>query len=249
MQNIFKITKSTKILILIMSIIVLTGLGTAFIYYGNINKSEDPRIIEARYKYKKYNELIEQNDFDGVLLILDTIESIYSKYEDYKNSFEIGVVYNNRAAAYLANAIYQKDTINDSLLIIAKQYTLKSIEIYKNWISTFDKMSESQLKEYFKPYYTENEPVFNKKRLNQYLNKRVKNTIVAKKETKRRISVSYANLGIIYRHQENIDSALINYKLSLTYWDDNHTAKNNLRVLLGEPKQKRTIIEKLFPKK
>jgi len=89
-----------------MTIIVAIGLVIAFIYYSDINKAEDPRILDAKLKYKHYNSLVEANDFENVLLILDSIEAIYQQFDDYKNSYEIGVVHNNRSAAFLTKAIH-----------------------------------------------------------------------------------------------------------------------------------------------
>ena len=249
MGNIFQIYKGTKIVIITMTIIVFIGLVIAFLYYGNINQTEDPRVVDAKIKYKKYNDYIEQNNFDGVLSILDTIEKIYLPHQDYKNSFEVGVIYNNRAAAYLSIALYQIEDKKekDSFINIAKKNTKISINIYKNWLEEFEELEEEQIENIFKQYYTTNNPIFKEEKIHKYLNKRVHDIILAQKETPRRISVSYTNLGIIHRHQLQPDSALIAYKNALDYWSNNLAAENNLNVMIGKPIRKRTFLEKLFP--
>ena len=40
--------KRTRALILIMCALVLSGIAVSYFYYGNINRSTDPRIVEAR---------------------------------------------------------------------------------------------------------------------------------------------------------------------------------------------------------
>ena len=232
-----------------MIIIVSIGLLIAFLYYSDINSAEDPRVIEAKHKYKQYNMLIEANDFEGVMLTLDTIENIYLKYDDYKKSYEIGVVNNNRAAAYLSKALYQTDNEKekDSLLIISKYYTIRAINYYINWIDEFENLSETEIIEYFTPIYNKNIPIFEKDKIDKYLNKRVDDIILAQRETKRRLSVSYTNLGIIFRHQLELDSATQYYVFALQQWEKNFIAENNLNVLLGRPVKKRNFIQKLFP--
>ena len=92
--------------------------------------------------------MLEQlkNDFEGVLLILDTIETIYTQLDDYKNSWEMGVVYNNRASVYITQAIYIDEYMTekkDSLLLIAENNILKSINFYENWLTDFSELSEA----------------------------------------------------------------------------------------------------------
>jgi tetratricopeptide (TPR) repeat protein len=80
-----------------------------------------------------------------------------------------------------------------------------------------------------------------------YLEKRVEEIIVAQHETKRRLSVSYTNLGIIHRHRGEFEEASEYYQKAFTLWEDNLTARNNLNILLGRPVEKRNFLEKLFP--
>ncbi|MCK5760725.1 MAG: hypothetical protein KAH33_05495, partial [Candidatus Delongbacteria bacterium] len=69
----------------------------------------------------------------------------------------------------------------------------------------------------------------------------------ALQEMSRRYSVTYTNLGIVMRHKLLQDSSIVYYKKALDLWEDNHTAKSNLNVLMGEKPIKRGFIEKMFP--
>ncbi|MBN2663961.1 MAG: hypothetical protein JXR68_09960 [Bacteroidales bacterium] len=250
MKEIFKITKGTVILISIMAIIVLIGLAIAYTYYHGINKSEDPRVINAKIKYEKYIILSDENDIYGALTMLDTIEDIYSEFDDYKNSYEVGVIYNDRAAIYLTMALYntQDSLVKDSLLNIAEKYSLRSIDIYKNWIDEFGEMTDENLLKYISPIYFVQNPIFEVKMTEKYISKRIKEIKIAQRETPRRLSVGYTNLGVIMRHQNNLDSAAKCYILALELWPDNLSAENNLNFLLGKPTRERNLIDRLFPK-
>ena len=49
-----------------MTILVLIGILIAEKYYGNINASEDPKVINTKHLYKKYNVFVENNDYKGL---------------------------------------------------------------------------------------------------------------------------------------------------------------------------------------
>jgi len=249
MKGIFNITKGTITLISIMAVIVFIGIGIAVFYYANINNAEDPRVIEAKKMYEKYDALVENNNSDEIFLLLDSIEDIYSQFDDYENSYEIGVLYNNRAAVNITQALYLVDDElkKDSLLNTAKQNIDISIKIFENWISQFGSMNENELSNNFKQFYTTNNSIFEENKVDKYLKKRVKDLKVAQTETPRRLSVSYTNLAIILRHQLLLDSSQNCYKIALDLWPQNITAENNLNILLGKPIRKRSIIERLFP--
>ena len=134
--SILQKNKGTKTVILIMTVLVLTGIVIAKIYYGNIDASEDPRVIKAKHLYKKYNLYVENNDCEGVFLLLDSIKDIYAQFPDYKKSFETGVVCNNIGATWLNAALFKADdTEKQSFLDSAKFYCQQSVLIYKNWLS------------------------------------------------------------------------------------------------------------------
>ena len=70
---------------------------------------------------------------------------------------------------------------------------------------------------------------------------------MALKETDRRLSVCYTNLGVIERTRGNYQEAIMNYEKALNLWDRNLEAENNLNRLLGRPIKKRNLLQKLFP--
>lgn len=233
-----------------MTILVIIGILIAKFHYDGINKSEDPRITEAKQKYQRYDALIEKNDLPAVLQLLDSIEAIYTDYPDYRHSYEVAVIYNNRAAVYLTKALhntYDKE-IKDSLLNLAHKNTKQSIAIYESWLSEFGDKSEDELREYAYPIYHNETYNFDNALKENYLEKRVKDLTDAQKENTRRLSVSYTNKGIIHRHKSEIDSAITAYKYAIDLWEDNYTARNNLNMLLNRPLEKQSILRKLFPK-
>ncbi len=246
-KNILKIKKGTIIVISTMTIIVLIGITTAWLYYGNINKSEDPRIVEAKLKYKRYNILAEQKKYDEIFNLLDSMYHIYNQYDDYKNSYEVGVILNNKAALYLTIGLFEKENEKDSLLELAKINVEKSILIYENWLTEFKNLSEIEIREQLKPIYSSKNTIFDENKIERYINKRTKDIISAQAETSRRLSVSYTNLGIIQRHEQKTEEALKTYKKALDLWGNNLTAENNINIILGKPIRERTILEKIFP--
>lgn len=251
--------KSTRALILVMVALVFIGLGIASLYYKNYNAQNDPRIIEARKLYENYNALAQANNFVDLFKLLDTIESIYKQYPHYTNSYEVGVLYNNRSAAYLLIALYNDsmhlfkvDTnfmklSKDSLLSLSENTCLKSKIIYENWIQKFDNKDEKQIKKLVKIDFFKGLEKYEKSDQTKFLNRRIEEILNAQKETKRRLSVSYTNLGIIHRHRDEYKSAIECYKKAIDLWDRNLTAENNLNILLGRPTKKRNFIQKMFP--
>lgn len=243
--------KKTGRLIFTMVIIVISGLLFAGFYYGNINNAEDPRILEAKKKYKQYDILASEKKYDEILEVLDAMSNIYTQFDDYKNSFEMGVVYNNKAALFLTIALFETQEVQEKerLLNLAKIEVNKSIEIYENWQINFGDLSELQIKSLIKPIYNTRHPLFENDKKESYINKRTNNVVLAQKETPRRLSVSYTNLGIILRHQNQIEEALKMYNKALDLWGNNLTAENNINIIMGEPIKERSVLEKMFPDK
>ena len=62
-------------------------------------------------------------------------------------------------------------------------------------------------------------------------------------------AVTYTNLGIVKRHQMDLEGAIVYYQKAIDLWENNHSAKSNLNVLLGGEPLKQNIIQKLFPPK
>lgn len=248
-MNIFHINRGTKTVILIMTVLVLIGITIAYFYYGSINKAEDPRVVEAKYQYKAYNELVVKNDYQSVFATLDTIENIYLQFPDYQDSYELGVVYNNKSAVWLTSALYktsdeqQKQSEFDS----AKKYSEKSIIIYENWLKEFGNLSKEDVLTKVKDYYTKPHKIFENTDIDKIIEKRTDDILTAQKETPKRLSVAFTNLGIIQRHNSEYDNAMTSYKKALELWEGNRSAKNNINILLGRPVEEATLIEKLFP--
>jgi len=250
----FILHKTTKALIIIVGALVLITLLVAHFVYKSINESVDPRVIHARHLYEGYNELAQRNAFDSVYLLLDAIESEYHAYEHYRDSYEVGVLYNNRAAAYLTVALYGDTTILtrqilDSLINLSETAAKKSIEIYQRWLLKYENKTPEEITQIASSdffiglvRYDDNQKV-------RFFKRRVKEIERAQQETKRRLSVSYTNLGIICRHHQQYKRAAEYYKMAFDLWDENLVAENNLNILLNKPVRERSFIQKMFPPK
>ena len=249
--------KKERTLILIMGVLVAVGLMVSRSYYRSINDSYDPRVVPAKKLYSGYNTLAEGNDFEGVFLLLDSIETIYNRYPHYKNSYEVGVLYNNRAAVLLTLGMY-KDSIlvrskyfnslsADTLFYMAQSAVDKSVAIYELWLKKYEEKDEYEIEEILnkeflvglEDYSIEEIATFKKQRLTEIQD--------AQTENLRRLSVSYTNKGIIFRNNVQYELAVEQYKKAIDLWEQNMTAQNNLNVLLGRPLEKQTMLEKLFP--
>lgn len=246
-MSLFK-DKRTGMVILVMAILFLLGLGIAKLYYGNVNSKADPRTVKARKLYDDYNELTRQNPgYPEVVSLMDSIEDIYKGLAHYQKSYEVGVLYNNRSAAYLTEALRY---INDSMkagrfLQLAKSQAQSAIEIYREWIATYDSLSVKEIRADIEPGFTGLD--VDKKQLDGILGERAREMVMAQRETPRRLSVSYTLMGTIYRHQDSIIKSVECYTTALDLWDKNLTAKNNLNILLERPMEKRRFIDKMFP--
>ncbi len=232
-----------------MTVLVLIGISIAYVYYGNINKAEDPRVVEAKYQYKAYNLFVAKNDYQSVFATLDTIKNIYLQFTDYQNSYELGVVYNNESAIWLTSALLKISDEQNSLaeLDSAKKYAEKSILIYESWLNEFRNLSEKDVLIRVNDYYKNPHKTFENKDISKIIAKRTDDIIVAQKETIKRLSVAYTNLGIIQRHNSDYERAMESYKKALALWEGNRSAKNNINILLGRPVEEASVIEKLFP--
>jgi tetratricopeptide (TPR) repeat protein len=244
--------KPTRALVLIMSALVLISILISYHYYKGVNNAVDPRTKEARVLYEKYNDYAKTNSFDSVFHLMDSIETVYSKYPHYRNSFEMGVLYNNKAASYLTMALYMDSTSNqqdkqDSIFSIAEKMVNKSISVYTDWLDRFENKSQEEIKNFIEPQFYEGLESYSDEMQATYLKKRIEEIEEAQMETKRRLSVSYTNLGIIKRHRMQYEEAARHYQKALDLWDRNMTAENNLNRLLGKPLEKRNFIQKLFP--
>lgn len=248
-MNFFK-NKTSRALIIIMCALVLSGIAVSYVYYNNINKSTDPRIVQARTLYEKYNAYAQIGAYESIFSLMDSIESIYTALDHYKNSYEVGVLYNNRAATFLTILLYTEEmelVAQDSLLSLAENSAKLSIEIYDQWLEFYQNKDLAEIELSISDEFKRGLENYDTKQKNNYLKNRVKEIQDSQTETKRRLSVSYTNLGIIYRHKLQYESAANCYKKAIDLWDRNLTAENNLNVLLGRPIKKRSFIQKLFP--
>lgn len=246
-----------RALIITMSALFIIGFGIARSYFKYQNKYVDSRVVPARELYKKYDVYAQDNNFSGILSLLDSIEYVYSNIEHYRESYEMGVLYNNRAATYLTMALHFADSslsldgINllskDSLILLGEQNVIKSILFYKNWLIEFEQLNEEQIKNAIRDDYFKRLNVKSEKDKENYLKIRIKEITTAQYETKRRLSVAYTNFGIVQRHKKNYKEAIEYYNLAIELWERNLSAENNLNILLGRPQKKQKAIHKFFP--
>jgi tetratricopeptide (TPR) repeat protein len=247
--------KNKRALILAMIALSLIVLIFTYFYYHKINTSKDPRIKYARELYENYNDLTVQNNFVAIFSLLDSVENNYRKIKHYQESFEVGVLYNNRAAAYLTMALYDNKPeeymllSKDSLLNLAQLNVLKSISVYESWLRKFGNLSNEQIEKLISVHFLIGLEKYSKKEKNNFLKSRIKEIETAQYETERRLSVAYTNLGIIHRHLEDYENAIMSYQKAIELWDQNLNAENNLNIILGRPLKKRNLIQKLFPPK
>ena len=248
---------SLRTLFLVMVAVVIIGVVLAKSYYGNINRSIDPRIAQARELYSRYDQVARTGDFYRIFELLDSVEQIYVETEHYRGSFEIGVLENNRAAALLTIALYGDsiaETNNpfhgveaDSVVLLAGSHALKAIHRYDTWNLNFVGMSVEEIRDMIKPGFVDGLESADPRQIERFLSNRVKEIETALGENNRRLSVCHTNLGVIYRYQGNYVEAVEQYENALLLWDRNLDAENNLNKLLNKPVKKRNILQKIFP--
>jgi len=247
--------KFPRALIYVMMALVVITIVLARSYYRGENQAVDPRIVPARKLYEGYNALASVNDYGGVISLLDTISRIYSQYPHYRESFETGVLENNRAAVYLTLGL-SYDSLSsvyhhlgqDSLMAMGESAARRSIDIYEQWLSVFAGSGPEEIQRQVVADFEQGFNTENPQALKAYLENRVREIEDAIEETPRRLSVSYTNLGLAYRFREDYQEAASCYQQAMDLWEDNLTAENNLNILLGEPMKKRNFIQKMFPK-
>jgi tetratricopeptide (TPR) repeat protein len=249
LKNVLKISNQTKKVLVGIFIIICISLLVAYIYYDGKNRAEDPRIVQTKFMFRQFDELMKENKSSSAIPLLDSIEIILVNVPGYKESYEQGIVYNDRGSAYLSMALYgSKDsTERVGLLEKAKKNIDSGIAIYNIWLDKNSALTKEELSQNAKPFFSENDLVFQGKNYNKILKKRVEDLILAQRETPRRLSVCYTNLGIIQRHQYKQNEAVESYIKAIKLWKDNFTARNNFNVLMGKPPKDRSIIDQLFP--
>lgn len=242
-----------KVLALVLTITASIFIGSYF-YYGAINKAEDPRILPAKELFQQYDKDLESDEFVQALSLLDQMQTIYQNTPGYEQSYEIGVLLNNKATVYLVELetellIGQEVSKPDmqKRLAVAKDYTNQAIALYEEWMAEMGSLSEDQIRAKISPYFDENDPAFGDLNVGTVLDKRVSLITDAQIETPRRLSVSLTNLGMINRYLGDLEEAKKNYEAAIELWDRNYTAMDNLNILTNQPVQKRSLISRLFP--
>ena len=247
--------KFPRALIYVMMALVVITILLAYSHYRGKNLSVDPRIVPARKLYEGYNALAGSNDYAGVIHLLDTIAQIYSQFPHYRDSYETGVLENNRAAVYLTLGL-SYDSLwspyhhmgQDSLMALGESAARRSIDIYENWLSAYAGSGLEEIQEQVLANFEIGLNTDDPEAKEAYVENRVKEIEDAIEETPRRLSVSYTNLGLAYRYREDYQEAASCYQQAMDLWEDNLTAENNLNILLGKPMKKRNFLQKMFPK-
>jgi tetratricopeptide (TPR) repeat protein len=251
--------KKTRVVIIVMTALVVLSLIFSKFYYQSINDSVDPRIVSARNMYENYNKLTQDHQYEDVIVLMDSIQHIFDQHDFYKNSFETGVLANNRAAVYLSVSLH-KDSLKamskaggltklsrDSLLDLATRELDFALDVYYEWKNTYADMSRKEWETSIKADFFRGVEEYNTEEKEAFLANRLDLMEDTKTEIDRRLSVSHSNMGMVYRLGEEYDSAVHQYAKAMELWDRNLTAENNLNVLLDKPLKKRNIIQKLFP--
>jgi len=244
-------------LVWIMVIIVVAGVLIARSYYGNQNRSVDPRIQAARELYEQYDEIARTGDYYRIFALLDSISVLYSGTPHYAESFELGVLHNNRAAALLTIALYG-DSIpessnpcfelsTDSIVAMAESQIRMAIALYEGCNSRFKGKEDAEIRQMIEAVFMSGLEQSYPDLADKYLTNRVKEIHASLVENQRRLSVCYTNLGLVYRLREEYPEAVAQYEKAMELWDRNLDAENNLNKLLGRPLKKRNFIQKMFP--
>lgn len=256
LKGVFTIHSGTKKVLFVAILITLGIILYSMHYYRTVNRSVDPRIVEAKKAFGEYGRLMKENRYDAAIKILDKIESIYTSVPGYEESFELGVVNINKGSIYLIRVetehLNEKKTILKETLALylkfAKEYSEKGVEKYIRWKKDVDGLNVNEIRKHLDGYFKQDDPAFKGYDFEQILARRTKEIEDAQLEIDRRISVGYTNLGVVARYENKNDVSKKYYEDALKLWPENHVAENNLRVLHGQEIKKRTIVQQLFPK-
>ena len=266
----FNFRKATLGVLIACLIVVILIFIVSFIYYSNLNSAEDPRVLEAKNLQLVYDKGLEGDESKKALDLLEKMRTIYARVPGYANSYEVGVILNNKATVYLVRLIPQLIAIEESLkdkdeneikevirkvdtekirsnLNIALGYTLESIEIYEGWLEEMGGLTEDEIRRKIQPDFDPADAAFSDVDFQTVFEKRVEDVKAAQFETKRRLSVAVTNLGVIQRYMGNLQESKANYEKALELWERNYTARDNLDTLMNRPKEKRSMVDRFFP--
>jgi hypothetical protein len=62
-MSIFKISRETKNVLIGIACICAISFMVAYFYYSSINKSEDPRIVETRLMFMRYDTYFDDKNY------------------------------------------------------------------------------------------------------------------------------------------------------------------------------------------
>jgi tetratricopeptide (TPR) repeat protein len=250
LKDLTVISPGTRKILAITLSVALAAVIFAFFYYREVNRSEDPRVARAREYMAEYDRLSGGTESNALFHLLDSADLIYRSVPGYGSSFERGVIYNNKGSSFLVKALYDSSLTESgkvAFLELSVTYGDSAIKVYSNWLDEWEDLSEEEIASRLMSEMSETDPAFAGLNFNSIFRKRVKDMMLARVETPRRLSVSYTNKGTAYRHMMMPDSALLWYEKALAIWKHNRTAESNLSVLLGGEPVKPGIIESLFP--
>ena len=245
------VNKGTKNIIVIMILIVVIGIVFSYFYYNDVNKNIDPRLIKIQ-KTLSYFDNINKLDSPFVALeLMDKLEDDISSFDLYKNSYELGIVKNNKASVYIMMALYDDkyQNIKDSLFSEALAELYKSKYILIEWVNTINNNDRESFVKKYNADYNRNIKIYKGIDRDKLVNHRLEEIELTKIETPRRLSVVYSNIAVIKRHTGEMFNAVLYYEKAIKLWPKNHEAINNLRTLMGEDRIKKGAIDKLFPTK
>ncbi|MDF1559712.1 MAG: tetratricopeptide repeat protein [Bacteroidales bacterium] len=250
LKDLTVISPGTRKLLAITISVALAAVIFAFFYYRGVNRSEDPRVAKAREYMAEYDRLSGGTESYALFHLLDSANLIYRRVPGYGSSYETGVIYNNKGSSLLMKALYDSSLTESgkvAFLELSVTYCDSAVMVYRNWLDEWEAFSEEEVAVKLTEGMSENDPAFAGLNFKSVFRKRVKDMMLARVETPRRLSVSYTNKGTAYRHLMMPDSALVFYERALSIWKHNRTAESNLSVLLGGEPVKPGIIESLFP--
>lgn len=249
-QDLIVISSGTKKILVITLSVALLAVIFAFFYYRGINRSEDPRAAGARRFMAEYDRVSGGKDSFKSFHLLDSAGRIYLRVPGYESSWEIGVIYNNKCSGLLLMALCDStlaEPEKKTLLELSLIYCDSSIAVYNRWLSEWEELPDDEVARRVLDGMDEAGQAFAGLDFRKISGKRVKDVMLARIETPRRLSVSFTNKAMAYRHLMMQDSALVYYERALALWKDNRTAESNLNVLLGGKPVKPGLIKTLFP--
>ena len=250
LKDIFIISAGTrKLLVITSSVAVLAVLFAVFQYRG-VNRSEDPRVAHARQLMAEYDRISGGPASYDFFYLLDSAAVIYESVPGYKDSWEKGVIFNNKCGGLLVMAIYDSlmnDSIRKSIIDLSLVWCDSSITTYLAWKEEWGSLSEDAVTLKLAATMDVDDPSFEGYSFSRIFRKRVDDVMLAQVEIDRRLSVSYTNKATAYRHLMMQDSAYHYFNEALALWSHNRTAESNLSVLMGGEPVKPGIIESLFP--